>query len=152
MRFSSLSTPIQESALVIEPGRTEKKYWADLWRYRELFLILAWRDISVRYKQTIIGIAWAILRPFLTMVVFTVIFGWRRRTQQYCNGSAVKFNTEGAEKTLCASGIFLLCNWWVNKGKVLKLSTTVDRLKAISEDEERFLSFWQPKNRTAGDR
>ncbi len=61
--------------LIIEAGRTEKNYWADLWRYRELFLILAWRDISVRYKQTIIGVAWAILRPFLTMVVFTVIFG-----------------------------------------------------------------------------
>jgi len=61
--------------LIIEPGRSEKNYWADLWRYRELFLILAWRDISVRYKQTIIGILWAIIRPFLTMVVFTVIFG-----------------------------------------------------------------------------
>lgn len=61
--------------LIIEPGRTEKNYWADLWRYRELFLILAWRDISVRYKQTIIGIAWAVIRPFLTMIVFTIIFG-----------------------------------------------------------------------------
>ena len=62
------------SEIIIEPGRTEKNYWADLWRYRELFLILAWRDLSVRYKQTIIGILWAILRPFLAMVVFTVIF------------------------------------------------------------------------------
>jgi lipopolysaccharide transport system permease protein len=62
------------SVIIIEAGRTEKNYWADLWRYRELFLILAWRDISVRYKQTIIGILWAILRPFFTMVVFTVIF------------------------------------------------------------------------------
>lgn len=61
--------------LVIESGRTEKNYWADLWRYRELFVILAWRDLSVRYKQTIVGILWAIIRPFLTMVVFTVIFG-----------------------------------------------------------------------------
>jgi len=60
--------------IIIEAGRTEKNYWADLWRYRELFLILAWRDLSVRYKQTIIGILWAILRPLLTMVVFTVIF------------------------------------------------------------------------------
>jgi lipopolysaccharide transport system permease protein len=65
----------QEPVLIIEPGRAEKNYWTDLWRYRELFLILAWRDISVRYKQTIIGVAWAIIRPFLTMVVFTVIFG-----------------------------------------------------------------------------
>jgi lipopolysaccharide transport system permease protein len=70
----STSTHTQEPVLIIEPGRAEKNYWADLWRYRELFLILAWRDISVRYKQTIIGILWAILRPFLTMVVFTVIF------------------------------------------------------------------------------
>ena len=64
-----------ENIVILEPGRTEKNYWADLWRYRELFFILAWRDISVRYKQTIIGLAWAIIRPFLTMVVFTVIFG-----------------------------------------------------------------------------
>lgn len=62
------------SELIIEAGHTEKNYWGDLWRYRELFLILAWRDLSVRYKQTIIGILWAILRPFLTMVVFTIIF------------------------------------------------------------------------------
>lgn len=61
--------------LILEPGRTEKNYWNDLWRYRELFIILAWRDIAVRYKQTIIGILWAILRPFLTMLVFTAIFG-----------------------------------------------------------------------------
>src|SRR6476660_4327170 len=61
--------------LIIEPGRAERHYWHDLWRYRELFSVLAWRDISVRYKQTVIGAAWALIRPFLTMVVFTVIFG-----------------------------------------------------------------------------
>jgi lipopolysaccharide transport system permease protein len=61
--------------LIIEPGRTEKNYWRDLWRYRELFYFLAWRDILVRYKQTAIGVIWALLRPFLTMVVFTVVFG-----------------------------------------------------------------------------
>lgn len=61
--------------LIIEAGRTEKHYWADLWRYRELFYFLAWRDILVRYKQTVIGIAWAVIRPLLTMVVFTVVFG-----------------------------------------------------------------------------
>ena len=61
--------------LIIEPGRTEKNYWRDLWRYRELFYIPAWRDLSVRYKQTAIGVIWAILRPFLAMVVFTVVFG-----------------------------------------------------------------------------
>ncbi|MGA8831172.1 MAG: ABC transporter permease [Desulfomonilaceae bacterium] len=64
-----------EEILILESGRTEKNYWADLWRYRELFIILAWRDVAVRYKQTIIGVAWAVIRPFLTMVVFTVIFG-----------------------------------------------------------------------------
>lgn len=64
-----------DEILIIEAGRTEKNYWADLWRYRELFAVLAWRDISVRYKQTIIGILWAMIRPFLTMVVFTIIFG-----------------------------------------------------------------------------
>ncbi|MCL5104601.1 MAG: ABC transporter permease [Armatimonadetes bacterium] len=61
--------------VVIEAGRTERHYWADLWRYRELFYFLSWRDILVRYKQTAIGITWSILRPFLTMIVFTVIFG-----------------------------------------------------------------------------
>jgi lipopolysaccharide transport system permease protein len=61
--------------LVLEPGRAEAHYWRDLWHYRELFLILAWRDVAVRYKQTFIGIAWAVLRPFLTMVIFTVVFG-----------------------------------------------------------------------------
>ncbi|BAY07237.1 ABC transporter permease [Calothrix sp. NIES-2098] len=66
---------ISQSHLVIEAGRTERQYWKDLWRYRELFYFLAWRDILVRYKQTAIGIAWALIRPFLTMVVFTVVFG-----------------------------------------------------------------------------
>lgn len=64
-----------EYQLVIEAGRTERHYWADLWRYRELFYFLAWRDILVRYKQTAIGVVWALVRPFLTMVVFTVVFG-----------------------------------------------------------------------------
>lgn len=61
--------------LVLEPGRADSQYWRDVWHYRELFFILAWRDVAVRYKQTVIGIAWAVLRPFLTMVVFTLIFG-----------------------------------------------------------------------------
>ena len=59
----------------IEAGRAEHHYWMDLWRYRELFYILAWRDIAVRYKQTIIGVLWAILRPLLTMMIFVVVFG-----------------------------------------------------------------------------
>ena len=61
--------------IVIESGRHERNYWRDLWRYRELFYVLAWRDIAVRYKQTVIGAAWALIRPFLTMVIFTVLFG-----------------------------------------------------------------------------
>lgn len=61
--------------LIIEPGRAERNYWRDLWRYRELFQVLAWRDISVRYRQTAVGVAWALLRPLLTMLIFTVVFG-----------------------------------------------------------------------------
>jgi len=64
-----------QTELIIEAGRSERHYWQDIWRYRELFYFLAWRDILVRYKQTAIGIIWALIRPFLTMVVFTVIFG-----------------------------------------------------------------------------
>src|ERR1700733_1548198 len=63
------------NVIIIEPGGQERNYWRDLWRYRELFRVLAWRDLSVRYKQTVIGVAWALIRPFLTMVVFAVIFG-----------------------------------------------------------------------------
>ena len=61
--------------LIIEPGRGFRNYWRDLWHFRELFYFLSWRDVLVRYKQTAIGIAWAILRPILTMIVFTVLFG-----------------------------------------------------------------------------
>lgn len=60
--------------LIIEAGRTEAHYWRDLWRYRDLFYFLAWRDVLVRYKQTFIGVLWAVLRPFLTMMVFVLIF------------------------------------------------------------------------------
>jgi lipopolysaccharide transport system permease protein len=66
---------MQPEELVIEAGKTERHYWRDLWRYRELFYFLAWRDILVRYKQTVIGIAWSVLRPLLTMIVFTIVFG-----------------------------------------------------------------------------
>lgn len=61
--------------IVLEPGRAEKNYWRDLWRYRELFQVLAWRDCAVRYKQTVFGVAWAVIRPVLAMSIFTVIFG-----------------------------------------------------------------------------
>ena len=64
-----------QDLIVIEAGRSERHYWLDLWRYRELFRVLAWRDLSVRYKQTVIGVLWALIRPFLTMLVFTIIFG-----------------------------------------------------------------------------
>lgn len=73
--ISSIETPETEFDLTLEAGRAEKHYWLDLWRYRELFIILALRDISVRYKQTAIGIVWALLQPFLTMIIMTVIFG-----------------------------------------------------------------------------
>lgn len=63
-----------QHTLVIEAGRTERHYWQDLWRYRELFLFLAWRDILVRYKQTVIGMAWALGRPLITVLVFTLVF------------------------------------------------------------------------------
>jgi lipopolysaccharide transport system permease protein len=63
-----------QSVLVIEAGRAKRHYWKDLWRYRELFYFLAWRDILVRYKQTVIGLAWALIRPFLTIVVFVFVF------------------------------------------------------------------------------
>ena len=63
-----------QQVLIIEAGRAERHYWRDLWRYRELFYFLAWRDILVRYKQTVIGLAWALIRPFLTMVVFVFVF------------------------------------------------------------------------------
>jgi len=75
----------QPHTLIIEPGLADRHYWRDLWRYRELFFVLAWRDISVRYKQTIIGFAWALIQPFLTMVVLTVIFS-----------KVAKLPTEGA--------------------------------------------------------
>jgi lipopolysaccharide transport system permease protein len=61
--------------LLIEAGRSERNYWRDLWHYRELFYFLAWRDILIRYKQTVFGVAWALIRPFLTMLIFTFVFG-----------------------------------------------------------------------------
>jgi lipopolysaccharide transport system permease protein len=64
-----------QDVTIFEAGQSEAHYWRDLWRYRELFRVLAWRDLSVRYKQTVIGVTWALIRPFLTMLVFTIIFG-----------------------------------------------------------------------------
>lgn len=66
---------LNRAPLVIESGKAEKRYWRDLWEYRELFFVLAWRDIAVRYKQTVIGLAWALIQPVLTLLVFTIVFG-----------------------------------------------------------------------------
>lgn len=71
----SLRSMPRSTELIIEAGKVEKHYWQDLWRYRELFWFLAWRDILVRYKQTLIGVIWALLQPLLTMVVLSVVFG-----------------------------------------------------------------------------
>lgn len=65
---------MQTEEIVIRPGLSEKNYWKDLWRYRELFYILSWRDIKVRYKQTVVGAAWSIIRPVITAVIFTILF------------------------------------------------------------------------------
>jgi lipopolysaccharide transport system permease protein len=61
--------------LIIEADRTERQYWRDLWRYRELFYFLSWRDLLVRYKQTVVGVSWSVIRPFLTMLILTLVFG-----------------------------------------------------------------------------
>jgi lipopolysaccharide transport system permease protein len=74
MKASGIIMSATHQVLVIEAGRSERHYWRDLWRYRELFFFLAWRDILVRYKQTVIGIVWALGRPLITMLVFTLVF------------------------------------------------------------------------------
>ena len=65
-----------QQELLIEPNRPVLHYWRDVWQYRELFWFLVWRDILVRYKQTVIGVAWSIIRPLVTMIIFTVVFGY----------------------------------------------------------------------------
>src|SRR5579862_4045604 len=76
------------SRLVIEAGKSERHYWADLWKYRELFYFLSWRDILVRYKQTVIGILWAIVRPVLTTIIFI------------CLGKAANIPTDGVNRVV----------------------------------------------------
>jgi lipopolysaccharide transport system permease protein len=73
--MSSLKTSAQANVVIIEAGVADKHYWRDLWSFRELLFFLAWRDILVRYKQTVIGVAWSVIRPLMTMIVFTVVFG-----------------------------------------------------------------------------
>jgi len=75
MNNSSITSDKESHEIIIEAGRAERQYWRDLWSYRELFFFLAWRDILVRYKQTVIGVLWAVLRPLLTMAVLTIVFG-----------------------------------------------------------------------------
>lgn len=65
----------ESNVVLIEAGRADARYWRDIWRFRELLFFLAWRDILVRYKQTVIGVTWSLIRPLLTMVVFTIVFG-----------------------------------------------------------------------------
>lgn len=65
-----------DDILIIEPGNTARNYWLDIWKYRELFYFMAWRDILVRYKQTVIGVAWSIVRPLLTTIVFVIVFSF----------------------------------------------------------------------------
>jgi lipopolysaccharide transport system permease protein len=71
---AAVQPPAEAPTIVLEAGRAERHYWRDLWTYRELFVILAWRDLAVRYKQTVIGIAWAVVRPLLTVAIFTLVF------------------------------------------------------------------------------
>lgn len=73
--FSTMTEPAQTGELVLAPGRASRHYWADLWRYRELLGFLAWRDVKVRYKQTTLGIAWAVLQPLATTSIFSFVFG-----------------------------------------------------------------------------
>jgi len=70
-----MSASPETAELVLEPGRASRHYWRDLWRYRELLGFLAWRDVKVRYKQTVLGVAWAMLQPLVTMVIFSFVFG-----------------------------------------------------------------------------
>ncbi len=63
-----------DEELIIEAGRTERQYWRDIWRFREVFYFLVWRDLLVRYKQTIVGVAWSVIRPAVGMLILTVVF------------------------------------------------------------------------------
>ncbi|NEO47137.1 MAG: ABC transporter permease [Moorea sp. SIO4A3] len=107
--------------LIIEAGRTEKQYWKDIWRYRELFYFLAWRDILVRYKQTVIGIAWALIRPFLTMVVFTVVFG-----------NLAKLPSEGAPYPILVFSAMLPWQFFANSLSECS-NSLIDNAKLISK-------------------
>jgi lipopolysaccharide transport system permease protein len=102
-RRSSQPELPQQPEIIIRAGQAERQYWKDLWRYRELFYMLAWRDIAVRYKQTAIGFAWALIRPFLTMVVFSVVFG-----------SLAKLPSEGAPYPILVFAAMLPWQFFAN--------------------------------------
>ncbi|HEY1426095.1 MAG TPA: ABC transporter permease [Caulobacteraceae bacterium] len=68
-------TPKPQHEVVLEAGRADRHYWLDLWRYRELFQVLAWRDVAIRYKQTVFGVAWAVIRPLLATIIFSLLMG-----------------------------------------------------------------------------
>ena len=74
-QFSNGSLEKHMTEVLVEADRIERQYWRDIWRFRELFFFLVWRDLLVRYKQTVVGVSWSLIRPFLTMVVLTVVFG-----------------------------------------------------------------------------
>ena len=92
------AAPLPYAPFVIEAGRANKNYWRDIWGYRELFAILAWRDVAVRYKQTVIGVAWAVVRPFLTMVIFTLIFGKLAKLRKATSAPTPKMTKVGRKR------------------------------------------------------
>ena len=92
-----------KTELIIEAGRTQRHYWSDIWKCRELLFFLAWRDILIRYKQTTVGVAWSIIRPFLTMVIFTFIFG-----------RLAKLPSEGVEYALLVFSALLPWQFFTN--------------------------------------
>jgi lipopolysaccharide transport system permease protein len=71
----SAAAPARQDELIIEAGRGSLNYWGDLWRYRDLLGFLTMRDVKVRYKQTVLGVAWALIQPVVTTIIFTFVFG-----------------------------------------------------------------------------
>ena len=123
--FPNRAQPVApaQQELIIEPGQGMAHYWRDLWRYRELFFFLAWRDIAVRYKQTVIGVAWAIIRPLLTMVVFTVVFG--RLAGLPSEGDALTLGIKIQAQELN----WTACEWASNVPGVLKRYLDIDMIR-----------------------
>src|SRR6185436_6068151 len=128
---------MQTTLIVLEAGRSERHYWLDLWRYRELFAVLAWRDLSVRYKQTVIGVLWALIRPVLTMLVFTVVFS--RIAGLPTDGNvpyALMVFAAILPWTLFATGLSEASNSLINNANLITRST----FRASSFQRQRLLS------------